>query len=411
MNYEIEQCFSVPKERKHLYGEVATDFKIIDIMLDMLPDTVWTNPDLKWLDVGSGQGYISYALLKRLEKSLLNRFENVKQCREHIITNMLFMIEINEFHKTRLVELFGENANIIIDNVINPTTKNLLVDIVVENPPYNINGLIKTPTNCETKKKNDGVCVWRDFLRASRTYLRENGIICAITPAIWLRNDKLQTYKFIFDFFDLLKCRCFSADETNKVFHGKAQTPTSIFTIRKREIVNQEKWLTSLFWDKDCYVNYHFKRGSPIPLKNYRFISKLRENLDTNGHLSVIKTNCLSSLNKVVPDENKDFPFIAIRSRSKRGDIVYEYCKKPTKYQHEPKIIMANKMFGLPFIDSAGVYGISTRDNYVIIGKSTEEMIKIKKYIESDLVQTIFDSFRYRMRYLEREAFLFVPNN
>ena len=171
MNYEIEQWFSVPKERKHLYGEVATDFKIIDIMLDMPPDTVWTNPDLKWLDVGCGQGYISYALLKRLEKSLLNRFENVKQCREHIITNMLFMIEINEFHKTRLVELFGENANIIIDNVINPTTKNLLVDIVVENPPYNINGLIKTPTNCETKKKNDGVCVWRDFLRASRTYL------------------------------------------------------------------------------------------------------------------------------------------------------------------------------------------------------------------------------------------------
>jgi len=415
MNYKIEQNFSIPKERKQLYGEVTTDFTVIDMMLDALPSNVWENSELKWLDIGCGQGYISYAILKRLEKSLLKCFKTKEDCQKHILTNMLYMVEINEYHYPQLLHLFGENANIIIDNIIDPAklqTRTLKgsIDVIVENPPYNINGMIKTPTNNETNKKNDGLCVWRDFLTISRTYLRENGLISIITPAIWLRNDKLNTYKFIFDNFDLLKCRCLSADETRKVFHGKAQTPTSIFSIKKRENISESNDLSGLFWDNDSYVAYNFKRGNPIPLKNYRFISEIRGNLNKTGHLSVRKTNCLSRLNKAVSEENKDFPFLAIKSRSRKGDIVYEYCKKATKYQHEPKIIMANKMFGMPIIDDSGIYGISTRDNYVIIGKSTEEMIKIKKYIESDYVQRIFDSFRYRMRYLEREAFLFVPN-
>ena len=32
------------------------------------------------------------------------------------------------------------------------------------------------------------------------------------------------------------------------------------------------------------------------------------------------------------------------------------------------------------------------------------------EYINSNFVQRIFNCFRYRMRYLEREAFLFVPD-
>ena len=89
--------------------------------------------------------------------------------------------------------------------------------------------------------------------------------------------------------------------------------------------------------------------------------------------------------------------------------MVYEYCKKPAPYQHDSKIIMANKMYGMPMMDPEGVYGISTRDNYVILGVDEKDMPALCDYINSDYVQKVFDSFRYRMRYLEREAFCFVP--
>ena len=42
--------------------------------------------------------------------------------------------------------------------------------------------------------------------------------------------------------------------------------------------------------------------------------------------------------------------------------------------------------------------------------KSKKDMEILCDYINSKFVQRIFNCFRYRMRYLEREAFLFVPD-
>lgn len=397
------QDFNVPIERKNLYGEVATDYKIVDIMLDLLPVNVWKNKNLKWLDVGCGQGYISKRIYNRLQNSLLEQFSSLENCQQHILQNMLYMIDINPFHLSQLKLLFGENANIIIDNFIDTEFKlNFKVDIIVENPPYNINGSIKTPTNNNDKKIVDGVTVWRDFLFKSLNFLNTGGILSIITPSIWLRNDKFNVYSKIFNNHKLLKCRCLSASETSRAFHSKAQTPTAMYSIMKG-VIGENK---ADFWDNDKFVTYKWKPREPIPLKNYRFISDLRENIQKSGHLDVIKTSCILKTNQKHPE----FSFIAIKSRSIKGNLVFEYCKYPTKYQHDKKIIMANKMYGMPFIDNEGKYGISTRDNYIILKKTDKEMKILAEYINSDKVQRIFDSFRYRMRYLEREAFLFVPD-
>ena len=67
-------------------------------------------------------------------------------------------------------------------------------------------------------------------------------------------------------------------------------------------------------------------------------------------------------------------------------------------------------MYGFPFYDVSGVYGISSRDNYIIKNKTHEEFLLLQKFLSSKLVVYIFETTRYRMKYLEKEAFTFLPN-
>ena len=101
------QDFNVPIERKELYGEVATDYTMVDTMLDLLPKDVWKNKNLKWMDIGCGQGYISDRIVKRLTDSLLHHFKTPTECRKHIIKNMLYMVELDKTHQKKLAKLLS----------------------------------------------------------------------------------------------------------------------------------------------------------------------------------------------------------------------------------------------------------------------------------------------------------------
>ena len=76
------------------------------------------------------------------------------------------------------------------------------------------------------------------------------------------------------------------------------------------------------------------------------------------------------------------------------------------------RIILAHKMYGLPFLDLPGEYGVSNRDNYIISGTdySLEELERIYNLLCCPIILDIYDSTRYRMRYLEKYAFRFIPD-
>ena len=58
------------KENKERYGEVFTNFSLIDKMLDLLPQELFENPELKWLDPCAGTGYFMMKVYERLMKGL-----------------------------------------------------------------------------------------------------------------------------------------------------------------------------------------------------------------------------------------------------------------------------------------------------------------------------------------------------
>ena len=87
-----------------------------------------------------------------------------------------------------------------------------------------------------------------------------------------------------------------------------------------------------------------------------------------------------------------------------------EYSDKPLIGYGKPKLILANKMYGLPYLDRNGDYGISNRDNYIIYKDKIEDLERLEEFLSSDIVQKVFEATRYRMKYLEKYAFELLPD-
>ena len=67
-------------------------------------------------------------------------------------------------------------------------------------------------------------------------------------------------------------------------------------------------------------------------------------------------------------------------------------------------------MYGFPYYDKNGIYGISNRDNYVILGYDNDEFIRIQQFLNTNLIMYLYETTRYRMKYLEKYVFEFLPN-
>jgi site-specific DNA-methyltransferase (adenine-specific) len=76
--------------------EVFTPPKIASAILDQLPETVWTNPDLRWLDPGAKTGVFLREVSKRLLVGLEKVIPDEKSRLEHILKNMIFGLAITD---------------------------------------------------------------------------------------------------------------------------------------------------------------------------------------------------------------------------------------------------------------------------------------------------------------------------
>ncbi len=76
--------------------EVFTPPRLANRMLDLLPEEVWSNPDLRWLDPGSKSGVFLREAERRLMEGLAAAVPNEKARREHILREMLFGLAITE---------------------------------------------------------------------------------------------------------------------------------------------------------------------------------------------------------------------------------------------------------------------------------------------------------------------------
>jgi hypothetical protein len=395
---------------KDKYGEVNTPYTFISGMLSTIPPNWAENKNCKWLDAGAGKGNFSFCLFVILFKSLVNIIPDDNERKNHIINNMIYMIELNEDNIIHLREKFGENANIYHEDYIKWNT-DLKFDFIIGNPPYNSDGIKKVPTNTMINKKEDGKTIWPDFIRKNISLLKENGMMVVVIPSIWLKPDKAGIYDLLLK-YEIEKMTALNASAVMRIFNNQVQTPLCYFLLTKRE--NQGK-IELYDQVKKDYIEFKLRENIPIPLCFASIVNKFLKVVDKYSPIDVIKTNTPKKGTLLNDIFSLTFPFrnvhtTIIDKKTKRPELQFKYSSDPLSYQDKPKIIMAHKMYGFPYVDTEGLYGISARDNYIIKRNSVYELELIKEFLSTHLILFLFETTRYRMRYLEKYVFEYIPD-
>ena len=128
--------------------------------------------------------------------------------------------------------------------------------------------------------------------------------------------------------------------------------------------------------------------------------------------LKVYKSN-LPSKNCILSDVIKKNYYINIHTcklNKTTPELVIKYSSKPCHFYGKSKLVMAHGMYGFPTIDSSGLYGISNRDKYVILRDDMEDLLKLQKFFSTKTALYLFESTRYRMKYLEKYIFELIPD-
>lgn len=397
---------------KNKYGEVFSPNYLVDKMIELLPNKLTSDFCLRWLDPGSGEGQFTLKVYTRLFKNLEVIFKNKREREKHIIQNMLHMVEINPINVEKTLDnfsLFSHTPNIKCENYLNYNV-DLSYDVIIGNPPFNFNGDRKVPTKKNTSKKNDGSTIWVDFIRKSIDLLNDNGYLCFITPSIWLKPDKQKCYELLTQ-YQIHHMICFTNTETNKIFSGQAQTPTVIFTLEKTP-----KYKETLIFDKDyqSFIPFNITNNTPIPVFGISIINKLLYYTKKYGSISkyIKKTNCPGVNIKFICISKNGYQNISTCKiiSGNKPTLITNTSNIPCQFHNIPKIVLAHKMYGFPYFDKNGTYGISSRDNYVIIHDNLDILNIFYNFLSTHFALYIFESTRYRMKYLEKYVFEFIPD-
>ena len=169
-------------EKDH-FGEVMSPAILINELLDNLPAHVWTNSENTWLDPAAGSGNFFMAVYVRLLHGLAKKIPSLADRKKHILTKMLFMVEINPYNTKILRKLFGPDANIDTDDFLHSDILDKKYNIIIGNPPYQSNKTGKYVGS------GGGQTLWDKFVVKSLEILENSGHLAFITPANWRRPD------------------------------------------------------------------------------------------------------------------------------------------------------------------------------------------------------------------------------
>jgi hypothetical protein len=412
---------------KDKYGEVNTPYKFISEMLGVIPITQCNSnsnsnsnsysysysnlKDTKWLDAGAGRGNFSVCLFISLVNALKDIIPDPKERTEHIITNMLYIVELNEENIPHLREKFGKKANIFQEDYLTWNV-DLKFDFIIGNPPYNSDGVKKVPTKTNTDKKEDGKTVWTWFIKKNLSLLKDNGKMIVVIPSIWMKPDKAGMYNLLLK-YQIERLHAFHSSAVTKIFNYQVQTPLCYFLLTKRE--NQGKIELYDQQIKD-YVDFPLKKNIAIPLCFATIVNKFLKMVDRYGPLRVIKTNMPPKRAKLYDSDTDTIETLykniktTTLNKEKEPELKINYSDEPLIHHGEPKVVLAHKMYGFPYLDKEGIYGISARDNYIINNYSVKNLQLISEFLSTRLILFLFETTRYRMRYLEKYVFEYIPD-
>ena len=391
-----------------------------------IPAKIWKNPDLKWIDPACGIGNLSIIAYLKLMHSLPSKTKKYdlstpKKRHNHIIENMLYMVELDKRNCNVARKIFGKSANIyngsfLTSNVkkVNPvvidTFNQSSFDVVIGNPPWNrMRRIIMTDKN--NKHIDGGKSLWDKFIIGAFQILKKNGYLCFITPSGWRGTGvhykmwKLMCNK------QILYLNIYSKKQGKQFFNVSSRF--DIYVIENKNNTDKTKIIDEL-------GGIHMMRLNNMPfLPNYAY-REIKKILTTKEKgIDIIFDN---SYHHQYPHVNKikqgRFKFPVVHSINKNG-LVFWYSNTNKKgHFGVPKFILNKneKQYANPEQnDYEGKYGL-TAVSFAIPIKTKREGKLILQAVEKPSFKKIiaatkwgiFQTYPKMFQYFKKDFYKFL---
>lgn len=129
--------------------EIFTPTEVVNKVLDILPNDIWKNKDIKFLNPCCKSGGFLKEITKRLMIGLQNEILNEKERLTHILKHQIFGVALSEISLLYTRRTLYKSKNIVGNIYLNDSEEHkeminkMKFDIIVGNPPYNNDLYIK----------------------------------------------------------------------------------------------------------------------------------------------------------------------------------------------------------------------------------------------------------------------------
>tara|TARA_Y100000389_G_scaffold29899_1_gene25390 strand:- start:103 stop:1485 length:1383 start_codon:yes stop_codon:yes gene_type:complete len=411
----IKKKLSVNVSKKELYGEVFTPIIFIEEIINNIPNNIWNDPNLKWLDPACGIGNFPIIIYKKLMNTLKNYNKNGLNLTDkykrhsHIINNMIYMVEIENDNVSSCYKIFGKESNIykgsflnnskqINDDILKYFSINKF-DIIIGNPPYQNERIKKKGTTAGRSK------IWDSFVKNSFNILKDDGFLCFIHPSSW-RGPQNKLWDLMKN-KQIIYLHLYSVKDGQNIFN--VGTRFDLYVLHNKPTYKKTKVIDE--------VNKHHK----ILLNKLPFLANY------NYHI----------LNKIITTEEKGVDVIfdtfyhssdTIGNTKKNKDAIYNkpvvhsvnkhglgliYTNKKVGHFGKPKVILNSNIIQYSYPeqnDYTGKYGMSQLSFGLPI-KSKKEGDDILNIIDTDVFKQIIKSTKWSLFQTDYKMFKYFKKD
>jgi hypothetical protein len=411
----LREYVKVADTLKRQYGEVMTPTELIKDMLGKLPKSVWSNPNLKWLDACNGVGPFLCVVIYGLMKGLRDWEPDEEKRYKHIVENMIYAGELqpkNQFLFLCAVDPFDSyGLNIytgsFLEDGFDYHMKNVWsvdsFDIIIGNPPYD-------KSQKAEGKRGGGDTLWDKFvIKYLNKTLKKGGYLSLVHPTIWRKPQSEKSSSKEVNMLMLSKqihyLEMHDSKDGLKTFN--AGTRYDFYFLENCEI-----YTTTKINDEDGIItDVDLKGYNFIPNKGLDFFNKiLAKSEDEKCPIIFNRTNYGSDRTYVVENRDENHIYKLVHSTPKSGNRYLFSSRNDRGHFGISKIIFGESGIYDVIVDMSGEYGM-TQGSMGIVVSNIEEAIKIKNVLISDkfsnfLKSVMWSNFRIDWRlfsYLKKD--------
>jgi hypothetical protein len=389
---KLREYVKVAGVKKKEFGEVMTPLELVDEMISHLPEEVWSNPDLKWLDPANGTGPFPMGVVSRLMKGLENWEPDAEKRYRHIVENMIYVCELqpkNMFLYMCLMDPFDEyRLNIytgsFLEKGFDDHMENVWglgnFDVVLGNPPYQDN----------TGNVGSGHTLWNKFVLKSLNILVEGGYLSMVHPSGWrnisgsFEKVKIEILKRNIQYLEI-----HNINDGLKTFG--AATRYDFYCLK-----NSNDYVSTEILDEDGNVNnINISKLKFIPNKKFDDFIKLTKHDEPKVNIIYSRSMYGADKKNVQLEKNNEFKYPCVKYISKvNGDIDFRYSNENKGMFGIPKVMFGiGSQVGGIIIDKNGEYGLC---QFVAgICDSTENLEYIQMALKSEKFKELMKSCQF----------------